>query len=74
MTDQDDARKRVIRVPTPEVVDPGSRGPQGSSDDDVLVSPADIGSASRSCLAILVVLLIIALLLCVFIVVQPFID
>jgi hypothetical protein len=68
MSDQDDGTRRVIRVPTPEVVEPGT------SDDDVLVSPADIGSASRSCLAILVVLLIIALLLCVFIVAQPFID
>jgi hypothetical protein len=31
-----------------------------------LVNPSDLGSASRSCLAIIVTLLIIALLVCVF--------
>ena len=35
-----------------------------------LVSPADIGSASRSCLAIIIVLVAIVLILCVFLVVQ----
>ncbi len=37
--------------------------------DDVdpgLVKPGDLGSASRSCLAIIVVLVVILLLLCVF--------
>lgn len=33
-----------------------------------LVNPRDLGSASRSCLAIIIVLLIIGLLLCVFLV------
>ncbi len=33
-----------------------------------LVNPRDLGSASRSCLAIIVILLVIALLLCVFLV------
>ncbi len=33
-----------------------------------LVNPRDLGSASRSCLAIIIILLVIALLLCVFLV------
>ncbi len=33
-----------------------------------LVNTADLGSASRSCLAIIVILLIIALLICVFLI------
>ena len=33
-----------------------------------LVNPRDLGSASRSCLAIIIVLLIILLLICVFLV------
>jgi len=33
-----------------------------------LVNPRDLGSASRSCLAIIVILLVIALLLCVFLI------
>lgn len=37
-----------------------------------LVSTRDLGSASRSCLAIIVVLLFIALLICVFLAVQTF--
>ena len=51
------------------------RDDPGHSHEDVpesLVSPADIGSASRSCLAIIVVLIGIVLLLCVFLVVQTF--
>jgi hypothetical protein len=39
---------------------------------EALVSPADIGSASRSCLAIIIVLAAILLLLCVFLAVQTF--
>lgn len=34
--------------------------------DPGLVTPGDLGSASRSCLAIIVVLIVILLLLCVF--------
>lgn len=65
--------KRVIRVPSPTVVDPG--GPREPYDDeDVLVSPADIGSASRSCLAIIVILMIILLMICAFLLAQPFLD
>ena len=60
--------------------EPGSPGkiivpgppPASSRDDDPefagLVNPRDLGSASRSCLAIIVILLIIGLLLCVFLV------
>jgi hypothetical protein len=33
-----------------------------------LVNPSDLGSASRSCLAIIIILLIIGLLICVFLV------
>jgi hypothetical protein len=33
-----------------------------------LVNPSDLGSASRSCLAIIIILLIIGLLLCIFLV------
>lgn len=33
-----------------------------------LVNPRDLGSASRSCLAIIIILLVIALLLCVFLI------
>lgn len=37
-----------------------------------LVNRRDLGSASRSCLAIIIVLLVILLLLCVFVAVQTF--
>ena len=57
MSEQQPPEHRTIIVP-------GER--HDFEEGDALVSPADIGSASRSCLAILVVLLIIALLLCVF--------
>ena len=39
---------------------------------EALVSTADLGSASRSCLAIITFLVLIVLLLCVFLVVQTF--
>jgi len=48
-------------------------GPPRRDEDEEpmpLVSPRDLGSASRSCLAIIVLLLFIALLLCVFLAVQ----
>jgi len=75
MTDQapDDPTRRVIRVPgeahSSRALDDGAMG-----GDEGLVAPADLGSASRSCLAIIVVLLIIVLLLCVFLVLQPVLD
>lgn len=50
-------------------------GPPRDDDEPVappLVSTGDLGSASRSCLAIIIVLLLIALMLCVFLTVQTF--
>ena len=49
--------------------DSRTESPSSETFDDVdpgLVKPADLGSASRSCLAIIVVLVVILLLLCVF--------
>jgi hypothetical protein len=46
--------------------------PDFEEQPEALVSPADIGSASRSCLAIIIVLAAIVLLLCVFLAVQTF--
>lgn len=46
-------------------------------DDDqgeALVRSEDIESTSRSCLAIIVILLIIALMICAFLAAQPFLD
>jgi hypothetical protein len=51
--------------------------PGTSHDDDqgeVLVRSEDIESTSRSCLAIIVILLIIALMICAFLAAQPFLD
>ena len=56
------APRRTIVVPTPPRLEESEPAP--------LVSTGDLGSASRSCLAIIVVLLFIALLLCVFLAVQ----
>ena len=47
-------------------IDPPSEQPEA------LVSKADIGSASRSCLAIIIAITAIVLLLCIFLVVQTF--
>lgn len=57
--------RTVIGVPDPH------RGDTGDLDEG-LVTPRDLGSASRSCLAIIVLLLVILLLLCVFFTVQTF--
>jgi hypothetical protein len=58
--------------PPRTLVVPGRPAAPGDGDADEafegLISQADIGSASRSCLAIIIVLLVIALLLCVFLV------
>lgn len=55
-----------------KIVVPGrpSRPDEVDTDGDFegLVNPSDLGSASRSCLAIVVILLVIALLLCVFLI------
>lgn len=73
MSESHDNDRRVIKVPDPTVVDPGA-GSWQDGDEEVLVSPADIGSASRSCLAIIIILLIIALMICVFLLLQPFVN
>ncbi len=49
-----------------KIVVPGRGGTSEPEEFEGLVSGADIGSASRSCLAIIVILIVIALLLCVF--------
>jgi len=54
------------RPPYPEARTSGD----GDDVDPGLVKPQDLGSASRSCLAIIVVLIVILLLLCVFFVGQ----
>lgn len=74
MSDSAENEKRVIKVPAPTVVDPGNSTYHDTDDDGGLVSPADIGSASRSCLAIIILLLVIALMICVFLLLQPFVD
>ncbi len=57
--------RTVFRVPNPRR--------DGLNDaDEGLVNPRDLGSASRSCLAIIIVLAVILLLLCVFLTVQTF--
>lgn len=69
MSDPGSDERRVIRVPDPTVMDD-----EYDDGDEVLVSPADIGSASRSCLAIIIILIIIALMICVFLLLQPFVN
>lgn len=41
---------------------------------EALVRPEDIESTSRSCLAIIVILILIVLMICVFLLVQPFVN
>lgn len=67
MTDSEPNRTTTIRVPeaTP------SAAPV--SDEEVLVSPADIRSTSRSCFAIIIMMLVIAVLVLVFMVWAAFI-
>ena len=42
--------------------------PEFDEEFEGLVNPGDLGSASRSCLAIIVILVIIGLLVCIFLV------
>jgi hypothetical protein len=63
--DHDADSRDVIRVPGPP--GDGVQDPDGG-----LVKTGDLGSASRSCLAIIAVLVVILLLLCVFFAVQTF--
>jgi len=65
MSDNDPRRSGKFVVPGP----PLRTGDIGTDDEfEGLVNPRDLGSASRSCLAIIVILLVIALLLCVFLI------
>lgn len=64
MSDPDPNGPRKVVVPGSA---PASFGDDGSRFEG-LVNPRDLGSASRSCLVIIVVLLIIGVLLCVFLV------
>lgn len=65
MTRQDPDRPQKIVVPGQP-----RRSEDIDSDEEFegLVNPRDLGSASRSCLAIIIILVVIALLLCVFLV------
>ncbi|MEJ7900957.1 MAG: hypothetical protein WKF63_03875 [Thermomicrobiales bacterium] len=65
MTQQDPDRPQKIVVPGRTL-----RTDYIETDEEFegLVTPRDLGSASRSCLAIIVILLVIALLICVFLV------
>lgn len=65
MTPQEPDRPRKIVVPGPP---PRSDEIETDGEFEGLVNPGDLGSASRSCLAIIVILLVIALLLCVFLI------
>ncbi|MBA2775106.1 MAG: hypothetical protein H0U31_00085 [Chloroflexia bacterium] len=64
MSDLEPGSPRKIVVPGPPPGLPDDEQPQF----DGLVNAQDLGSASRSCLAIIVVLLIIGVLLCVFLI------
>ena len=65
-TERDNGRPRTIVVPGTPIAS------EAPADDDILIDDVqqsrDLGSASRSCVAILAVLLIMALLICVFLV------
>jgi hypothetical protein len=56
-----------------KIVVPGTGG-YDDDDGEVLVRPEDIESTSRSCLAIIIILIIIAAMICAFLAVQPFLD
>lgn len=55
-----------------KIVVPGTPG--DDDDREVLVRPEDIESTSRSCLAVIVILLFIALMICIFLLLQPFVN
>lgn len=65
MTQQDPDRPQKIVIPGRPL-----RTEYIETDEEFegLVNPRDLGSASRSCLAIIIILLVIGLLLCVFLV------
>jgi hypothetical protein len=65
MSDPQSPERKTIIVP-------------GTDRDDehgeALVRSEDIESTSRSCLAIIIILLVIALMICVFLLLQPFVN
>ncbi len=65
MSQHEPDRPRKIVVPGQPV---RAAGAENGDEFEGLVNPRDLGSASRSCLAIIVILLVIALLLCVFLI------
>jgi hypothetical protein len=70
MTDQGHSGTRRGDSPSETLVVPGADRAVDDASDEDLISDAqnarDLGSASRSCVAILTVLVLVALLLCVF--------
>lgn len=54
------------------IIVPGT--PDSDDDGEVLVRSEDIESTSRSCLAIIVILLLIAVMICLFLLLQPFVN
>ena len=54
------------------IVVPGTE--QDDEHGEALVRSEDIESTSRSCLAIIIILLIIALMICLFLLLQPFVN
>ena len=65
MSDQQPPEHRTIIVP-------GER--HHPDEGEALVSPADIESTSRSCLAIIIITILIVLMICVFLLLQPFVN
>ncbi|MDQ4044901.1 MAG: hypothetical protein M3173_05570 [Chloroflexota bacterium] len=72
MTDRDDIRREQEDSRPQTIVVPGSSHDYEELGDEDRIDEAqrakDLGSASRSCVAIIAVLLIVALLLCVFLI------
>lgn len=72
MTDRDDNRAERDNGRPLTIVVPGTERPLEDLSDEELIDEAqhaqDLGSASRSCVAIIAVLLVMALLVCVFLI------
>jgi hypothetical protein len=54
------------------IIVPGER--HEFEEGEALVRPEDIESTSRSCLAIIIILTLIVLMICVFLLLQPFVN
>jgi hypothetical protein len=64
MSDSHTPEPRKIVVPGESHDEPG----------EALVRSEDIESTSRSCLAIIIILLVIALMICIFLLLQPIVN